>query len=165
MKRLVYRMIRFIWFLRAIRGIEQYEEKPFIGGRTIFNGRVSLGRNTSFNGCKVIGTGALTIGDNFHSGGELIIITSNHRFKNANSLPYDQCHIEKAVKVNDNVWLGERVTILPGVEIGEGAIVQAGAVVIKSIPALSIVGGNPAKIFAQRDVKEYEILKVQNKFH
>lgn len=165
MKRLVHRVKRYFWFLRARKGLEHFSEKPFIGGTTIFNGKVSLGFNTNFNGCKVIGKGALIVGDNFHSGGELIIITSNHRFRNATRLPYDEKHEEKNVIIHDNVWIGERVTILPGVEIGEGAIVQAGAVLTKSIPPYAIVGGNPAKEFSSRDKKSYDVLKEQGKFH
>ena len=59
------------------------------------------------------------------------------------------------------MWIGARVVILPGTVIGEGAIVQAGAVVHGKIPPLSIVGGNPAKVFAQRDEIHYRNLKTK----
>ena len=72
----------------------------------------------------------------------------------------DKFH-QKSVKIDDFVWIGQRVTVLPGTVIGEGAIVQAGAVVHGKIPAMSIVGGNPAKPFAMRDVVRFKDLKAK----
>ena len=48
--------------------------------------------------------------------------------------------------IGDNVWIGDKATILPGVTIGEGAIIAANAVVTKNVPAFSVAAGNPAKI-------------------
>lgn len=53
------------------------------------------------------------------------------------------------VIINDNVWIGDKVTILPGVIIGEGSVIAANSVVTKNVPAYSVVGGNPAKIIKQ----------------
>lgn len=156
---------RRLLFVVAKRGIKRYEAPIWIGGISKFNGNTYLGKNTNFNGIKVVGQGDFVVGDNFHSGSGLIVITSNHRFRNATRIPYDQEHILKTVKIEDNVWIGERVTILPGVHIGEGAIIQAGSVVIKSVKALTIVGGNPAKEFSVRDSAEYYQLKSQKKTH
>ena len=50
------------------------------------------------------------------------------------------------VIIEDNVWIGDKATILSGVKIGKGAIVAANAVVTKDVPAYSVVAGNPAKI-------------------
>ena len=52
--------------------------------------------------------------------------------------------------IGNDVWIGQNVTILPGVHIGDGAIIAANATVTKNIPAYHIVGGNPAKIIRQR---------------
>ena len=54
-----------------------------------------------------------------------------------------------AVKIGDNVWIGDKVTILPNVTIGNGAIIAANAVVTRDIPPYSIVAGNPARIIKQ----------------
>jgi len=54
------------------------------------------------------------------------------------------------VIIEDHVWISSRATILPGVRIGRGAVVAAGAVVTKDVPALAVVGGVPAKIIGQR---------------
>jgi len=67
--------------------------------------------------------------------------------------------------IEDNVWLGHRVIILGGVTIGEGAIIQAGSVVVKDIPKYAIAGGHPAKVFKYRDIKHYNRLKKEKKFH
>lgn len=66
--------------------------------------------------------------------------------------------------IEDNVWLGQNVTILQGVKIGEGAIIQAGSVVVSDIPACSIAGGHPAKVFKMRNEQHYYDLKSENKF-
>ena len=73
--------------------------------------------------------------------------------------------IIKDVKIGDNVWLGSRITILGGVEIGEGAIVQAGSTVVQNVPPLAIVGGAPAKQFKSRNEQRYNELKALGSFH
>ena len=62
------------------------------------------------------------------------------------------------------MWIGTNVIILPGTHIGEGAIIQAGAVVHGEIPPMAIAGGNPAKVFAWRDREHYEELKAKGRF-
>jgi len=129
-----------------------------------FGKNVVLGNNVSFNGCEIIGGGEVEIGDYFHSGRFIQIITQNHRFEGAESIPYDKVRIRKKVTIKDFVWLGQGVTILPGVTIGEGVIVGAGAVVTKDIPDYAIVGGNPAKIIRYRNVEEFKRLKNEGKY-
>lgn len=65
---------------------------------------------------------------------------------NPNMPPIDRPLVSKPVKIGCNVWIGEQVCILPGVTIGDGAIVGAGSIVTKDIPARSIAVGNPAKV-------------------
>ncbi|MCQ2964441.1 MAG: acyltransferase, partial [archaeon] len=77
----------------------------------------------------------------------------------------DKTVISKEVVIEDNVWLGNRVIVLPGVTIGEGAIIQAGSVVVSDIPKCAIAGGHPAKVFKYRDIGHYEKLKKEGKFH
>ncbi len=57
---------------------------------------------------------------------------------------------EKQIVVGDDVWLGYGAIILPGVTIGDGAIIGAGTVVTKDVPPYAIVGGNPAKVIRFR---------------
>ena len=128
------------------------------------NPKTSLGNNVNFNGMGIQGTANVIIGDNFHSGIECMIITDSHNYE-GEAIPYDETVISKDVIIEDNVWLGNRVIILPGVTIGEGAIIQAGSVVVKDIPKYAIAGGHPAEVFKSRDKDHYEMLKKEGKFH
>lgn len=135
-----------------------------INGLCRFNGKEKFGKNVNFNGAQIYGKGNVTFGDNFHSAEGLKILTSFHNY-NGESIPYDHTVITKDVVIEDNVWIGLNVIILGGVTIGEGAIIQAGAVVVRSIPKYSICGGNPAAVFAQRDIEHYERLKKEDKVY
>ncbi len=143
---------------------KNYQEPLHVNGYSFVNQNTILGKNVNFNGMKIHGKGNVIIGDNFHSGSECVMITDIHNYK-GNAIPYDNTYIVKDIVIGDNVWLGNRVMILGGVKIGEGAIIQAGSVVVKDIPKYAIAGGHPAKMFATRDVKHYERLKLAGKFH
>ena len=110
------------------------------------------------------GKGNVKIGDNFHSGEECIILTSNHNYDGGNAIPYDETTIDKDVIIEDNVWIGTRVIILGGVTLGEGCIIQAGSVVVKDVESCAIYGGAPAKFIKNRNVEHYNELKKQGKF-
>ena len=60
----------------------------------------------------------------------------------------------KPVRIGDKAWLGLRVIILKGVEIGEGAVVAAGSVVTKDVPSWTIAAGNPAKVIREIPIEE-----------
>lgn len=153
------------WSYRLMYKAICYKSKPYIGGPCTFSGKIYLGENCNFNGMKVIGNGTVFFGDNFHSGTECMIITQNHNYDAGTAIPYDETFIYKTVKIEDNVWLGNRVTITGNVTIGEGAILAAGAVVVKDVPPCAIVGGNPAKVIKYRDVEHYNELKENKRFH
>ena len=70
--------------------------------------------------------------------------------------PKDRKLSAKPVIIHDDVWIGEMVSVLPGVEIGRGAIIGANSVVTKSVPEYSIVAGNPAKIIKRFDFESME---------
>ena len=140
------------------------KSKPYVGGKCSFSGKIHLGHNCNFNGMIIQGNGSIYIGDNFHSGIECMIITQNHNYDTGVSIPYDKTFLYKTISIKDNVWLGNRVTIIGDVTIGEGAIVAAGSVVVKDIPDYAIVGGNPAKVIKYRDIEHYKKLKSEGKF-
>lgn len=140
-----------------------YHRYVSVGGYCRFTRTTTIGKNCHFNGAHFRGRGKIVFGDNIHAGDQLMIIPDSHNYK-GNLLPYDRTFIIKDVVIHDNVWIGSRVTILGGVDIGEGAIIQAGAVVVKSVPALAIVGGSPAVHFSSRDADHYEKLKSQKSF-
>lgn len=165
MRKFVKKILSFIFKKIAIRRITTFETPLRINFYSRFNNNTYLGKNTNFNGITIRGNGKVTIGDNFHSGKNILIINRYHKYNFADSIPYDsKISISKDIVIEDNVWVGDRVLILGGVTIGEGAIIQAGAVVVKSIPKYGIAGGNPATVFKQRDIQSYELLKMNKKF-
>lgn len=128
-----------------------------------FTRNTYVGNYCNFNGMKISGDGKVNIGDYFHSGKYVRIITSNHNYEGS-KIPYDDTMITKDVTIEDCVWIGERVIILSGVSIGEGAIIQAGSVVVKNIPPYGIAGGHPATVFRYRDISHYNELKKGGKY-
>jgi acetyltransferase-like isoleucine patch superfamily enzyme len=155
----------FLWTGLAARRLGSCRGRFTANGPCRFTRTTHLGENIHFNGMEIQGGGTVTIGDNFHSGPGCLIITSFHNYDSGRSIPYDDTYIHKDVTIEDNVWLGSRVIILGGVTIGEGAIIQAGAVVVKNIPSLSIAGGNPANVFKMRDAEHYHRCKSAKAFH
>ena len=135
-----------------------------VNGPSRVSGLTTLGDNVNFNGLRVRGGGELTIGDNFHSGPDILILTRDHNYDNGDAIPYDDTYNYHSVDIQDNVWLGARVTIIPGVTIGEGAIIQAGSTVTQDIPEGAIAGGHPAEVFDYRDMDHYKRLKKAGKF-
>ena len=150
---------------RAKEHLGSYGARLQVNAHCRFNRRCRLGTNCNFNGMTVLGSGTLDIGDNFHSGQNCRIITSNHNFDQGEAIPYDDTNVDKHIVIGNNVWLGDSVIIVGNVTIGEGAIVGAGAVVSKDVPACAIVAGNPASVVKYRDRAHYDKLKAEGKFH
>ncbi|MDR1678858.1 MAG: acyltransferase [Prevotellaceae bacterium] len=99
--------------------------------------------------------GKLTIESGTIIGPRLKVHTSNHNYE-SNMLPYNDECIVKNVHIGQNVWIGADVSIMPGVEIGEGCVVAACSVITENIPPYSVVGGNPAKLIKYRDIENYK---------
>lgn len=163
-KILIYKIRRYFFTKIVKLTVGSFEGPLYVNGFSRVSKKTKLGKNVSFNGISIQGCGDVVIGDNFHSGIGCMIITQNHNYE-GELLPYDNTYICKKVEIEDNVWLGHRVIILGGITIGEGSIIQAGAVVTKSVPTCSIVGGNPAKVFKKRDEEHYYRLKKEGKFN
>lgn len=95
--------------------------------------------------------GPLKIGNYVMMGPNVSIYTENHCTADINTPMMSQGFTDKKqVTIEDDVWIGINVTILPGVTIGKGSVLAAGAVVTKDVPSYTIVGGNPAKIIKRR---------------
>ena len=110
---------------------------------------IKIGKNVFINACcRFQDQGGIEIGDGSLIGHNTTIATLNHDFNPAKR----QNLTPSPVKIGKNVWIGSDCTILPGVEIGDGAIIGAGSVVTKSIPANTIAVGNPARV-----IKEIEV--------
>jgi chloramphenicol O-acetyltransferase type B len=162
----IFRKInRWYWLIRLKKTVASHEGHIFVGGAVQLTPFTHLKAHVNFNGMRIIGKGKCTIGSYFHSGQECLIITGIHNYDYGQTIPYDDTEITKDVNIENFVWLGSRVTILPGVTIGEGAIVQAGSVVVSNVPRCAIVGGSPAKVFKYRNIDHFEKLKALKKFH
>lgn len=116
-----------------------------------FPNRVQIGRRTSLNEYVVVnGAGGVTIGNNVLIGHRTSIVSDDHCFDHPNILIIDQEKKSAKITIMDNVFIGCCVTILPGVTIEGGAVIGAGSVVTKNVPANTVVAGNPARILRQR---------------
>lgn len=105
-----------------------------------------IGKNVFINCCcHFQDQGGITIGDGSLIGSHVVLATINHEQnpgKRGDNLP-------APIHIGKNVWIGSRSVILPGVTIGDGAIVAAGTVVTKDVPANKVVGGVPAKVIKE----------------
>jgi acetyltransferase-like isoleucine patch superfamily enzyme len=105
-----------------------------------------IGHNSVINAdCRLDARGGLTIGNNVSISEQVVILTADHN--------EDWLNIKdrsKKVFIDDYVWIGTRAMILPGVTIGKGAVVAAGAVVTRDIPPFCVYGGVPAKFIKKR---------------
>ena len=157
--------MRYVFTLWTKKTVKSFGPGLRVNFYTRLTPQTTLGKNVHFNGTIIRGNGKVSIGDNFHSGKEILMINSYHKYDFGNAVPYDTKEsISKDIVIEDNVWIGDRVTILGGVRIGEGAIIQAGAVVVSDIEKYGIAGGNPAKVFKTRNIENYEKLKAEGKF-
>lgn len=129
---------------------------------------LSIGNNTSIPKGSVFycTEASLTIGENVIFGPNPTIITGDHRTDIIGKFIIDIDEKipenDKPVIIEDDVWAGANITILKGVTIGRGSIIAAGALVTKSCPPYSIIGGVPAKIIKYRfnvnEILEHEKL-------
>lgn len=150
---------------RIERTAKEVGDGLWIGGRSLVNSETVLGDNVHFMGMEIRGEGPATIGDNFHSGSGCDIMTENHNYDSGDALPYDDTYVTKGVTIGDNVWFGIDVTVIPGVTIEEGAIIQSGSVVTQDIPKGAIAGGHPIEVFGKRDMDHYKELKSAGRFY
>ena len=109
-----------------------------------FPKQLTIGRHVFINhSFTAMSIGGVTLEDNVQIGPHVTIVTDNHDFDNRYVL---KC---RGVRVCKNAWIGANVTIMPGVTVGENAVVAGGAVVTKDVPANTVVGGNPAKVIKE----------------
>lgn len=101
-----------------------------------------------------------TIDDNALIASNVFISTENHGMNPLIGPYMKQELLSKPVHICKNVWIGEKVCILPGVTIGENSIIGSGSVVTKSIPANSIACGNPCKVIKKFDFDTNKWVKV-----
>lgn len=120
--------------------------------------------NDSFFGFRlsIQATAPVEIGNNNVFGSDVSIVSHNHGMEIVDGKPFmDQPLTSAPIKIGNNVWAGDKVTILPGVTIGNNVILAAGSIVNKSVPDNAMVAGIPAKIIKMynKEKKEWEKVK------
>lgn len=130
--------------------LSQLTGRPIADSTTVFppfysdfGKNITLGERVFINsGCKFQDQGGVVIGDDCLIGHNTVIATLNHDLA-----PSRRADMHPApVVIGRNVWIGSNATILPGVTIGDNAVVAAASVVTKDVPADSIVVGSPARV-------------------
>lgn len=123
-------------------------------------GGLRIGEGTIVNtGTLLDARGGLTIGQRVNISPDVAMLTADH---DPQSSSFDGR--ERPVTIGDSVWLAYRVIVLPGAEIGAGAVVAAGSVVRSAVPARTIVAGNPASRIAERDPGAQAALEPYRRF-
>lgn len=112
---------------------------------------ISIGDNVGIGEFAYLGgAGGLEIGNNVIAGQYLSCHPENHIYHDIQTPIRHQGVSRKGIRIGDNCWLGSKVIILDGVELGAGSVVAAGAVVTQSFPENSVIGGVPAKLIKTR---------------
>ena len=137
-------------FFYRVAGIKIGKRSTIHMGARFYDPRnISIGEDSIIGeGVVLDGRDKLIIGDHVDIASEVMIYNSEHDVNDPNFLAKNA-----PVTIEDYVFIGPRAIILPGVRIGKGAVVAAGAIVTKDAPPFSIVGGIPAKIIGERKNK------------
>lgn len=132
-------------FAHAGRNVNIEKGANFGGGRTL-----SVGDNSGL-GVNCYIAAHVTIGNDVMMAPDVIILTASHSFERTDVPMIQQQDLPpQPVVIGNDVWIGTRAVILPGVRVGDGAVIAAGAVVTKDVPPLAIVGGVPARVIRFR---------------
>lgn len=111
---------------------------------------VEIGDNFLSGRYNYFGGGPITIGNDVMMANFIIIETTNHVISDISTPIRLQDVTKSPVEIDNDVWIGNRVVILPGVKIGKGSVLASGSVVTEDIEPYSIVGGVPARLIRKR---------------
>ena len=154
------------WQCQALAGFGRCGTGVVVSGRSHFihperirlGDNVHLGRNAWLRG-----DGGIEIGDNTHISRNVAIFSASHDHRGSR-LPYDDGFVLRPVRIGRNVWIGMNAMLIPGVSLGDGAIVGMGTVVTGDVPPLAIVGGPGHRILGHRDREHYEKLEREGRW-
>lgn len=148
-----FRTINFLksTFLRLL-GAKIGKRVVYYPGLWICTGRnLTLGDDVDLAlGVLITTDGGVAIGDRALIGYHTQIISGNHVIPPGKGRIFGSGHTKGPVSIGADVWIGAQCVILPGVTIGEGAVIAAGSVVTRDVPAFCIAAGVPAKIIRER---------------
>jgi acetyltransferase-like isoleucine patch superfamily enzyme len=127
----------------------QLGDRSYVAGHAYLSGEVSTGRDCTINVYTVV-RGKITIGDAVRIGAHTSILGFNHTMSDPDVEVFRQPTTSKGIVIGSDVWIGSQVVIVDGVTVGDKAMLAAGAVVTKDVPAGAVVGGNPARVLKWR---------------
>ncbi|SEJ39052.1 maltose O-acetyltransferase [Dyadobacter sp. SG02] len=136
-----------LWYYRNVMNFGIAEGSQIFMGCTFdAPGNLTIARNSVINAhCRIDNRGSVFIGENVSISNEVCILTADHDMDS-----YDFSGRNRPVVIGNLVWIGTRAMILPGVTVGDGAVVAAGAVVTRAVEPFDVVGGVPARKIGQR---------------
>lgn len=125
--------------------------------------KIAIGNNCYFGfHLTILAGGSINIGDDVLIASNVLITSENHGMNLESEIPYMNQPLEcKDVSIGDGTWIGEKVSILPGVSIGKKCVIGTNAVVTKSIPDYSMALGIPAKVIKKWNFEKHEWEKVR----
>ena len=130
---------------------------PTIVGLGNIRERLTVGEYCRFNiGCDLELGANIVIGDNVSVGQQVMILTNSHEVSDG-TVRRTGTLVAEPVHIGNGAWLSTRCTILPGVTVGEGAIVAAGAVVTKAVAPHTLVGGIPARVIRNLSIGDEQL--------
>ncbi len=136
----------------VLRGLfKKFGEKVNIEPKVIFFNLAEseIGDYSGIGMYSYIGT--VKIGSDVMIGEELIAISRNHEYSRTEvPMRLQGFQADRPITIEDDVWIGSRVVLLPGITVGKGSIIGAGSVVTKDVAPYTIVAGNPAQVIRKR---------------
>lgn len=120
----------------------------------VFSPEITIGDNCRIGAFShITAINKILIGKNVLTGKDILITDNSHGSTSREMLDISPnmrpLESKGPVIIEDNVWIGEKASIMPGVTVGRGAIIAANAVVTRDVPPYCVVGGNPARIIKQ----------------
>jgi len=160
--------VNFRWIRFHAGSLLEIGEGSIMEGRLVSErdgASITIGRNTFIGGSLIASATRIEVGDDVLISWGCNIVDHNshaiawgqrkHDVRDWYHNKKDWTHvIVKPVKIGNKSWLGLNVIVLKGVEVGEGAVVAAGSVVTKNVPAWTVVAGNPAKVIREIPIEE-----------
>jgi acetyltransferase-like isoleucine patch superfamily enzyme len=136
-----------MWFYRRVMRFQLAEGSTILMGCSFdCASGLTVGKNSVIGErCRIDPRGGITIGDNVSISGDVFVLTADHDMDS----PEFAGRLRR-VTIQNHVWIGTRAMILPGVQLDQGAVVAAGAIVTKNVGSFQVVGGIPASRIKQR---------------
>ena len=130
----------------------------FKGGGTLFYPEnISIADNVQIGeNYFIMGIGGVEIGEGTIISRNVCIHSGNHDFKTSDMIPYNREYIAEKITIGKAVWIGQNVNILPGVKIGDGAIIGMGTTVSKDVEAYQIIVGMGQRVLGFRDIDNFK---------